>query len=450
MHATFKKVRATETQRLIKKLRFLRTKEGTKEECADLEVQLESIKVSGKGFLTCKGVRLTRFWQKLDLNTLLPRLVLQRLRKHPLTKPKLPLPDDLVPQLPAATISEGLSRVENRLASSKIAAEALTQAVAWIVGAEGGRLGGVQVRNKQQSKAMKQTPSTGKQASTATASPAAAAPRATGVPAQRVPVSTGLGDEDEAAAADAAGWESGSVRGGSDDESDDDDDDDDEDGDDSDDSGAILSDQEDIPPPPSKKAKLAPPPAPKPGVPVKSSMFLPSLAVGYTAGGSDDDFDPSDDERRASKSGRGVATERKNRRGQQERRKIWEAKYGRGANHLKQEKELEKAKKFMPAQGQGEAKPDSGWGGRAASSKPTKYRFGKRAEKDAAQAPAAAAPPPVPALPAPVKTGPPSGKAGASHPSWEAARLRKQKEMAAASAALGAPGAVKPKKIVFD
>lgn len=46
LHATFKKVRTTETQRLIKKLRFLRTKEGTKDECADLEAQLELIKAS--------------------------------------------------------------------------------------------------------------------------------------------------------------------------------------------------------------------------------------------------------------------------------------------------------------------------------------------------------------------------------------------------------------------
>ena len=41
-------------------------------------------------------------------------------------------------------------------------------------------------------------------------------------------------------------------------------------------------------------------------------------------------------------------------------------------------------------------------------------------------------------------------KPKAEHPSWEAARLRKQKEAQLASASLAGNGPAKPKKIVFD
>ncbi|KAI0031393.1 Bud-site selection protein, partial [Vararia minispora EC-137] len=59
------------------------------------------------------------------------------------------------------------------------------------------------------------------------------------------------------------------------------------------------------------------------------SIFLPSLAVGFTRGDSDSEF--SDREAAAAD---GV---RKNRRGQRARRAIWEKKYGRNAKHLKKD-----------------------------------------------------------------------------------------------------------------
>ncbi|MCJ1469010.1 hypothetical protein MMC07_007642 [Pseudocyphellaria aurata] len=63
----------------------------------------------------------------------------------------------------------------------------------------------------------------------------------------------------------------------------------------------------------------------------KTTTFLPSLAMGgYISESGSAISDPS------SLAGNGNSTKpRKNRRGQQERRKIWEKKYGKNANHLK-------------------------------------------------------------------------------------------------------------------
>jgi len=58
------------------------------------------------------------------------------------------------------------------------------------------------------------------------------------------------------------------------------------------------------------------------------STFLPSLSVGFTRGDSDVS-DWSDAEANAADSAR------KNRRGQRARRAIWEKKYGKNANHVK-------------------------------------------------------------------------------------------------------------------
>ncbi|KAF8627437.1 hypothetical protein AX17_006251 [Amanita inopinata Kibby_2008] len=62
------------------------------------------------------------------------------------------------------------------------------------------------------------------------------------------------------------------------------------------------------------------------------STFLPSLAVGFVRGDSDDS-DWSKDEVNI------VEPEKKNRRGQRARRAIWEKKYGKNANHKKKELE---------------------------------------------------------------------------------------------------------------
>ena len=74
----------------------------------------------------------------------------------------------------------------------------------------------------------------------------------------------------------------------------------------------------------------------------EEDTFLPSLHTGFIPG---DDWSDAEADY-ADTGGKGPAkSQRKNRRGQRERRAIWEKKYGRHANHLKlREKEPRKAR----------------------------------------------------------------------------------------------------------
>ncbi|OBA13965.1 uncharacterized protein OGAPODRAFT_17549 [Ogataea polymorpha] len=65
-----------------------------------------------------------------------------------------------------------------------------------------------------------------------------------------------------------------------------------------------------------------------------SELQLPALAGGYYSGGEDED-----ELEQAEKDMKQLAKERKNRRGQRARQKIWEKKYGKNANHIKKERE---------------------------------------------------------------------------------------------------------------
>lgn len=60
---------------------------------------------------------------------------------------------------------------------------------------------------------------------------------------------------------------------------------------------------------------------------------LPELATGYFSGGSDDEDDIDNDA-----VVKEATTQRKNRRGQRARQKIWEKKYGKEAKHIKEER----------------------------------------------------------------------------------------------------------------
>lgn len=66
----------------------------------------------------------------------------------------------------------------------------------------------------------------------------------------------------------------------------------------------------------------------------KPKPKLPQLATGYFSGGSDDEDDIDNDE-----VVKAATTQRKNRRGQRARQKIWEAKYGKKANHVQKERD---------------------------------------------------------------------------------------------------------------
>lgn len=65
----------------------------------------------------------------------------------------------------------------------------------------------------------------------------------------------------------------------------------------------------------------------------KEKYQLPELATGYFSGGSDDEDDIDNDQ-----VVKAATTQRKNRRGQRARQKIWEKKYGQEAKHVKSEK----------------------------------------------------------------------------------------------------------------
>jgi hypothetical protein len=66
-----------------------------------------------------------------------------------------------------------------------------------------------------------------------------------------------------------------------------------------------------------------------------SMSNLPTLATGYVSGSDDEDSYDYDNDKVVKQ----VVTERKNRRGQRARRKIWELKYGKKANHVIKERE---------------------------------------------------------------------------------------------------------------
>ncbi|KAJ7780619.1 BUD22-domain-containing protein [Mycena maculata] len=236
-------------------------------------------------------------------------------------------------------------------------------------------------------------------------------------------------NEDEAeGAADAAGWESGSVNSG------DGEDDEEEENDDGWESDSVHSD--DGPPPAKKSASTPSISKPKSAPATKStsstkgataiaktapanSQFLPSLAVGFVRGGSSDsDLEDVDAD---------AGGERKNRRGQRARRAIWEKKYGRGANHKK--KEAEEAAKVVAtakagAKGKGKARwtesaqvADDGWGARK-SVAPTPHAAKPRPYTAAKPHPGAK--PPYTAKP---QAKPDMGL----HPSWVAKKALKEK-----------------------
>ncbi|EIW80976.1 Bud-site selection protein [Coniophora puteana RWD-64-598 SS2] len=129
------------------------------------------------------------------------------------------------------------------------------------------------------------------------------------------------GDDNEAADHASDGWESGSIHDGNKAPS----------------GGASLGseDEHDISDdsnaselrPSVSKSKIAP------KTTGSQSAFLPSLAAGFIRGDSDEDW--SDAEANVAD---GV---RKNRRGQRARRAIWEKKFGKNANHLKSQQEIE-------------------------------------------------------------------------------------------------------------
>lgn len=71
------------------------------------------------------------------------------------------------------------------------------------------------------------------------------------------------------------------------------------------------------------------------------STELPTLASGYISGSDDEDNYDYDNDAQV----KSITSERKNRRGQRARRRIWELKYGKKANHVIKEKQDYQAKR---------------------------------------------------------------------------------------------------------
>ncbi|KAL1955689.1 hypothetical protein VTO42DRAFT_8161 [Malbranchea cinnamomea] len=190
------------------------------------------------------------------------------------------------------------------------------------------------------------------------------------------------------------------------------------------------SESESESPPPaaqkSKKAKVKA--APKE---TSTTTFLPSLMGGYWSGSESE----PEDAVAAAAAGKKV---RKNRMGQQARRKLWEKKYGAQANHIRKAKEKEQQSR------------DSGWDLRRGATDSQeagkeKGKFGKgKGANPKAQAKGDSKPPKED------RSKKPAGGKGLSksaadnkplHPSWEAAKRVKEKI---------AQTSFQGKKVVFD
>ncbi len=159
-------------------------------------------------------------------------------------------------------------------------------------------------------------------------------------------------------------------------------------------------------PSPSRSSSTPPPSKVRPRethVTVKGSTFIPSLMGGYWSGSEsgDEDIEPVE------------VAPRKNRRGQQARRAIWEKKYGAKAKHLK-----------------GQSR-DQGWDSRSGAMSDTRRRPGpERSQASGANTD-------------PIKPQPKAQKddEGSLHPSWIAAKKAKEQKQTAP---------FQGKKVVFD
>ncbi|GAA93887.1 uncharacterized protein L969DRAFT_84666 [Mixia osmundae IAM 14324] len=184
-------------------------------------------------------------------------------------------------------------------------------------------------------------------------------------------------------------------------------------------------------------------PSAKPGKAkqIRSSAFLPSLSAGFTAGDGDSpgSFDDNGDRREE--------VPRRNRRGQQARRAIWEAKFGENAKHIQAQREKEAAEQPRLRPGRYSRHQDDQQRPRIVGAP------GQRTQQRLQVQPTQRAP----AQPEGRRRwdsssmDPSTGKkvnedvAASMHPSWAA------KRMAAAKASTGvAGGAFTGKKIVFD
>lgn len=247
-----------------------------------------------------------------------------KLAKNPLLK-QSPLPFTITSLLtptdaPTTSASQQVrAKVENRLCSSKLVAEAVKTVLSWLVGEEGAKLGrpikgkpeAGQIKAKKQAMAVESED--GDDGDTEDIDDDLV------VPSRRA--GEQYSDDElvqEDMAAGEAGWESGSLVGDNRLGPNSSDEDSDDESDSGSDTAVALPSKKAKPTPSAKPAKPTKVVKAAPEKPVTASTFLPSLSTGFTLGDSDSDPDLDPDVDGAGIVGR-KGPERKNRRGQRAR-----------------------------------------------------------------------------------------------------------------------------------
>ncbi|KAF9049646.1 Bud-site selection protein [Hymenopellis radicata] len=387
-----KKAKTFETQKVVKKLKSLRLKQGDAATIAACELELSQIKALDHEALARTALKSKLMKDKLlSGNEHIQAAILRELQSH----------------LLASASTGPAAKVQSRVLSSRLLAVEIANII------DGLRAVVIPATDEDDAEAR---PAKLKKLDED----------------EDVEMASVDGDEDDADAAsevDENDWESGTVG------------DDEREPDDGWESGSLNGDFEEdgatdgdedageedpIPSsssrsPPTKKAKQQDKPSG-----VSTSTFLPSLSVGFIKGSDDSDWDEG--EAKA-----GDIEQKKNRRGQRARRAIWEKKYGKNANHKKKEAQVEaeaiRRRETRRNEGQGgrgggrfkksgdvgqhTQRPDTGWGQRsgASSTAGESTRPGTARSQDAS-------------------------KSEALHPSWAAKRrLQAQQQKLAANAA---------------
>jgi BUD22 len=202
------------------------------------------------------------------------------------------------------------------------------------------------------------------------------------------------------------------------------------------------------PQPPQRSATAVPTPKPRSTKPPSNTTFLPSLTLGGYFSGSDSTSDadsdaPSRHQTHTFSTAPTLPQPRKNRRGQRARQQIAEKKYGSGAKHL------QKQQQQRPPSKQGR---DAGWDPRMGATAGAGTAMGKRKGKGKGKGWQVEGGRGLKATGAnvePVTRGKNKEKAkstvdGPVHPSWEAAKKRKQQQTQSVT------GLFRGKKISFD
>ncbi|KAG8963112.1 hypothetical protein FRC03_003388 [Tulasnella sp. 419] len=394
-----KKTKGAEIQKLVKNLKKAREESGTSASPKSLETKLDAIKTIDQDRVACLALH-------------------RKILKDPILSENSMFMEAVTLELPPESRSRSAANEEadNKLLSSKHFSDSVKSAVTYLLHLVDPSSIQEQVENEE----AVVSPTKSQNALSSKRHPVST-PRQ-GKTLEQVLIDEDLEDHEPES---DDGWESGSV---------------DEDGHivsripdvvhDSDtdmrsEDNHSSSDHEHSVSPPTKRSKQSSTSA-KP----MESTFLPSLSVGFTRG----DSDASDVEDLPDLS----EPRRRNRRGQQARRAIWEQMYGKNANHLKKQlgssEQTAKSRKARQVEDQGR-RQNLTKRAKSSGSNQTKPSFSRQVDH------------PIQAKPqtsdAPVVNKKPMATPKSVHPSWEAKQKAKERE------SINLAQAPRGKKIVF-